>query len=291
MRWLRGILVANLMFVALAGSASAGSPGPTKSLGKAKGIEYRTATFPSVASPAGATVECKADTFAVGGGGLIDGSDGQSRLLSDTPTPLNPDDSSSGWSAIGSSASGRDMRTWAMCHKDPLPYDSLATAFPATPGIQSATIACPSGRLVAGGVINDDSFVLTILESRPIDLPSDADSQPDDAWQFVGENTGASTANPTIFIACSDTADLSYVTKTKQVPQSAMGKPLAKCPNRFAVTSGGFDANSGGTLTGLSPWDSKDRKKVPEDGWQARVYNASIDTLPVTSTAICLRKF
>ncbi|MDX6586402.1 MAG: hypothetical protein QOI31_875 [Solirubrobacterales bacterium] len=269
--------------------AHAGSQGPTKSLGKAKGLEYRTAMFPSVASQAGATVTCKDETFALGGGGFIDGADGLSELIGSSPADLNPDDSANAWQALGTSTTGRDEQTYAICAKEALPFEPGFTSFPGSPGIQTREVGCPSGRLVSGGIFNDDGNPVRVLESTPIDNGSDPDSAPDDGWRLVGENTGGSVSTPIIFIACSETAQLTYVSKDKNMPQGALGKSIAKCPNRYAVTGGGFEAQGVGPASGLSPWDSKDRKKVPEDGWQARVYNASIDTIEVTSTAICLK--
>jgi hypothetical protein len=278
--------------VLLAGAslAHAGSQGPTKSLGKAKGLEYRTATFPSVASQAGATVACKDDTFALGGGGLIDGADGLSALTSSAAVDVNPDDSANSWQALGTSTAGRDEQTYAICSKAALPFAPGFTSFPGSPGIQTREASCPSGRLISGGIFNDDGNPVRILESTPIDTSSDLDSAPDDGWRLVGENNGGSTSTPIIFMMCSESAELTYVSKNKNVPQGALGKSIAKCPNRYAVTGGGFEAQAVGPASGLSPWDSKDRKKVPEDGWQARVYNASIDTVAVTSTAICVKK-
>lgn len=291
MRRLLQISIALLFLAGIAGPAHAGTQGPTKSLGKAKGLEYRGATFPSVFSQAGATVGCKADTFALGGGGVVDGADGLSTLVGSAPADLNKDTSANAWQALGTSMNGRDERTYAICSKEALPFVPGFTSFPATPGEQTQDVGCPSPseRLVSGGVFNDEGNPVKILESRPLDTSADLDSVPDDGWRLIGENTGGSVSNPTILITCSDSAELSYVTKTANVPASALGKPVAKCPNRFAVSGGGFEAGGGGTPSGLTPWDSKDRKKVPEDGWKASVYNASIDTLAVTSTAICLR--
>lgn len=279
-----GILIVMLV---LAGPAMAGTQGPTKSLGKAKGLEYRTATFPQVVSQAGASVDCKPDTFAIGGGGFIDGADGLSSLVTTTPDGV-VGDIAGGWLMQGTSTAGRDAVTYAICAKVGLEFTQGFTSFPGTPGTNTASASCPSGRLVSAGIQNDGSNPVRILGSKPIDGP-DGGSVADDAWQLVGENTGASMSTPTIWLACSETAVLTYASKTKNVPQGALGKPIAKCPNRYAVTGGGFEANAGGTPSGLSPWDSKDRQKTPDDGWKALVYNASIDTLAITSTAICLR--
>ncbi len=270
--------------------AHAGSPGPTKSLGKAKGLEYRTATFPSVVSEAGATVECRNATFALGGGGLIDGADGLSTLIGSAPADLNPNDSANSWQALGTSMNGRDERTYAICSKEAISFVPGFTSFPATPGVETREVGCPSGRLVSGGIFNDDGNPVRILESTPIDSSGDLDSTPDDGWRLVAQNNGGSASTPIIFMVCSETAVLTYVSENKNVPQDALGKAIAKCPNRYAVTGGGYEAQGVGPPTGLTPWDSKDKKKVPEDGWAARVYNASLDTVAVTSTAICLKK-
>ena len=286
-----GIVFALMFLFGLtgAGAASAGTQGPTKSLGKAKGIEYRLATYPSVTSAGGAIVTCKDETFALGGGGLIDGADGLSALISSAPVDLNPDNSANDWQVLGTSAAGRDEQTYAMCSKTALGFVAGPTLFPM--GVQTHTVGCPGGRVVSGGILNDDDNPVRILESTPVDSGADSDSVPDNGWRLVADNTGASNATPIILITCSPTAELTYVSRSKNVPQDALGKAIAKCPNRYAVSGGGFEAGAVGPPTGLIPWDSKDKGKVPEDGWRANVFNGSIGTLAVISTAICLKKF
>ena len=284
-----GAVVFLVSLTAGAGHASAGTQGPTKSLGKAKGLEYRTAKFPDVASLAGATVACKSDTFAWGGGGLIDGGDGLSNLYTTAPPSIDLDGSADAWQALAESSGSRDERTYAICGKNPLSFIGGPTSFPSTPGVQTASAGCtPPDHVVSGGILNDSNPV-RLLESIPIDTGTDVDSTPDDGWQITAENTSGSASNPIIVIGCSPTAKVSYVEKTANVAQDSVGKAAAKCPRRTVATGGGFDALSGGNPSGLVPWDSKDKEKVPEDGWQAHVYNATLDTLQVTSHAICLR--
>jgi hypothetical protein len=60
-------------FLALAAPAAAGTPGPTQSLGKSKGLEYFKAKYASVVTQTAQPVTC-ASGDVTGGGGALAGS-------------------------------------------------------------------------------------------------------------------------------------------------------------------------------------------------------------------------
>jgi hypothetical protein len=57
------------------------------------------------------------------------------------------------------------------------------------------------------------------------------------------------------------------------------------------VVGGGVYVQGAATMARLvasRPWDSKDAKKVPDDGWRGGVVNTSQVPLSMTTHAVCL---
>jgi hypothetical protein len=279
-----GVLAVAAVLV-FASVAHAGSPGQTKKLGKAGGLSYLTAPFPEVASLAGAPVNC-GNRFAVGGGATIAGKDGGSELYSSAPfAPLNGDMSAEGWTGQAVSSGGEDQRTWAFCAKSPIPFANMGSSIPLGPS--TVTVSCLTGHVLSGGIQNDASNLVDLLGSGPVDGP-DADLKSNDAWSFQVMNQSAAASNPAFTVACSPDAKTFNAEGVKNVSDATVGKVLAKCPKGYVVTGMGFFTDDApAMLTGLEPWDSKDKGKTPEDGARIWLYNSGPEVAFYTATAVC----
>ncbi len=91
-------------------------PGPHEEPRQGRGLEYRTATFPQVVSPAGATVDCKPDTFASAAAGSSMAPTASRRSSETTPDDVDGMTFlADGWRMEATSTAGRDARTYAIC--------------------------------------------------------------------------------------------------------------------------------------------------------------------------------
>lgn len=277
------------LFLASAPAAHAGSAAPIKSLGKAGPYKYLTATFPDVASLAGAPVDC-GSRFAVGGGATIAGTNGASELYTTSPfVPLNVDSSADGWAGQAFSSGGERERTYAVCGKKPVPFASMGASVPGSPAPAAITVACPSGHVLSGGFYNDASNRVDLVQSGPVDGP-DLDLLSNDAWTFQVINLNVGTSNPTVSVACSPDAKTFNGEGIKNVSDGTVGKIVAKCPRKYVLTGTGFSTDdASGLLVGLTPWDSKDKDKTPENGSQLRIYNNGGTVAAFTATSVCAR--
>jgi hypothetical protein len=277
-----GIATALLVALALAAPANAGTPGPTVSLGSAKGLEYVKANFPSVVSPAGAPADCDAGDVATGGGASISGP-----ALSGTVVDYHPTTTAGeGWSATATT--GEDPiteTTYAICGAEDVDYSLTPASVPST-GFFEITGECASGSVVSGGLAKDNPE-LPILASEPIDTNSDADSTPDDGWHVTGTNNTGMSEAVTLSMGCTTAYELTYKRKVREVGAGKAKAVKAKCPKRYPVGGGGFSADFPGQLNQTMPWDSRDRKKTPEDGWSTKLFNTTPDEGEITTHAIC----
>ena len=82
----------------------------------------------------------------------------------------------------------------------------------------------------------------------------------------------------------------SYVQHSVQVAPKHSRTARARCPAGTHVLSGGARATEYRflRLQGL-PFDSEDKRKSPDDGWEARVWNRNNSSVGITVSAVCSR--
>jgi hypothetical protein len=96
------------------------------------------------------------------------------------------------------------------------------------------------------------------------------------------------------FLLCQEAA-LQLVSKSSAGPADLQSKTVkVKCPKRKHVVSGGFSWAPGENeaphfVNASVPYDSKDRKRKPDDGWKATFYNAGGGEPNVSVLARCAR--
>ena len=85
-----------------------------------------------------------------------------------------------------------------------------------------------------------------------------------------------------------------YGVKTKTAGGTSQERVRIKCPRRSKVVGGG-----GGGLSNISdeqavnftgPYDSRDRGRVPEDGWAVWVDTLAPDNRGIAAWAVCIKK-
>ena len=282
------VLAASLV---LAPPAGAGIPGPTESLGSAGGFEYLKATFPVDETQAGATVACDEGEGVTGGGGSISGS-GANAALNATYPSTSELFFGEGWIAEGSASSGaRTVTTYAICRGDPIGFsngtgnlDAAGGAFDMTTDAQG-----DSFKQVIFGVQGSGGDV-RILQLRPA---TDGLSWTTTIQNFAGESaqyTEWYVGNPALDPVLRQSDAIT-------VKPGDTGKATARCKGGEAVTAGGLFSALGGEprrdtwATSTRPYDSKDNRKTPDDGWTIKVQNGR-DTgkTKIAAYAVCQEK-
>jgi hypothetical protein len=265
-------------------AAQAATPGPTVSLGKSHGLEYVRAKIKDVVSQAGAPANCDAGDSATGGGGFISGAGINASLSATYPTSL----AGAGWQGEGHTlgASGRTVTSYAICGADEVTYTTHDTVIGQNGALLTSEGPCNVGSHVTGGGVRAQGGNVVIARS----LPDSAQS----GWDilvFNPLNSSSSTVSP--FAGCSDAYELRYRQEAGQVKPATIGKVVARCKGREAVTGGGFKYVGPYEAWDLAtrPWDSRaDNGKTPDDGWSASFYNSLEDApVDVTAFAVCKR--
>jgi hypothetical protein len=254
-----------------AAPASPGVPGPTVSLGSAGGFEYLKATFPVVASQqAGAPVDCDVGDGVIGGGGSISGNGANAALNASYPTGFEGE----GWIAEGSSSSsGRTVTTYAICGPDPFEFSNANGTLEAAGGdLDTSTDSqgCPAEQTLYG--VNGSGGEVRILQLRPATNGL--------LWTSTVQNLADINAEYTVWYSCIEGLDpVLRQSDTVSVKPGDAGKATARCKAGEAVTAGGLFSAVGGQprrdtwATSTRPYDSKDNKKTPDDGWTIKVQN------------------
>jgi hypothetical protein len=148
---------------------------------------------------------------------------------------------------------------------------------------------CPDGTRVVGGGVSSASGEVLIRGSHPSDLPDDADTIPDDAWDGRFTNPGASSG-VIVHAACRAGGQLEHTEREGEgVPIGGSDRIKARCPAQTAAIGGGATASGiGAYVQTARPLDGRDPGKTPEDGWLAKLRNdnqVSVQTL--MTHAIC----
>ena len=272
--------------VAATGPASAGSPGLTDSLGRVGSIEYLKAVQTGVTTQEGPAAECDAEDTATGGGGTINGSPSNSALNRTSPQSLG-----AAWRAEGSTTgiTSRKVTAYAICGPAEIVYGvaggnlSPAGEFGDVIGTSQG---CSEPETAFGGIESFGGDV-RIIETRPIGLTD---------WSNTVQNHAAVQGSYTVWFGCSDAYDVSRRSESTSVKPGEVGKATATCRRDEAVITGGLAMTVGGEpkpdtwATSTRPYDSKDNKKTPDDGWAAKAYNDTDAKARLTAYAVCAAK-
>jgi hypothetical protein len=273
-------LLAALVALIVSAPALAGTATPTTSLGKAGGLDYRTASTAEVDTPTTTPAACEPGEQVLGGGGSIGPRAEKSRLTSSYFASQNT--SGDRWHAEGGSlgGSGKVLRAYAICDLVSNLYVQDSYTLPPGPPSVFEDAQCPAGMPTGGGVKTPG---IDVLMRRLLPLTADR-------WLFLGENTGDADASITVYAVCNETLDLRYrVGDTVLIRPGQSGKATAQCRRGEAVTGGGFDS-AGMWPASSRPWDSGDRRTVPDDGWLTQMHNPGGDgRKSLTPWAICKR--
>ena len=264
----------------------------TASLGSAAGVRYvmGTVQLEESASPTravkGAGASCSRGWKAVGGGlsinarsqqGIKDVYLGQERY----------------WyvAAWQRDAPESRLSTFTVCMRtDQLSSGTTVVSnIPADAPVTEA-VMCTEGSAVSGGLMsNGEPSDFALNASYPID-GGDPDTVPDDGWRSYVDYTGDGSANIHFSVRCLSDTDLSYRGTVTDVAPGATVSARTLCPKGSPVVGGGVYVTGGSHLSHVvasRPWDSKDAKKVPEDGWRGGIVNTSAIELSMTVHAVC----
>jgi hypothetical protein len=269
----------------VAPSAQAGIPGPTVDLGHAGGFEYKKAPFEDVVSQAGAPVLCDSGDTPTGGGGTISGSGKTAALNSSYPNTGPP---GAFWHAEGSTSSTpRTVTTYVICGPADLSYSHSTSPVSAVgnPGdVVPLSDSCDGNEIALGGVRGEGGDV-RILATRVTGGGS--------ALSSTVENFADVSANASQYYACTEAYDPSQRTASVKVPSGKARKATTRCHSDEAVIGGGLTSTSGGEpaistwATWTRPFDSNDKKRTPDDGWQVKLQNDSQGGNKLKVYALC----
>jgi hypothetical protein len=286
------LLTAIATLAAVAPAAAAGA-GP---------LAYRTSTGVLPAhSHDGTLAPCPIGSEVTGGGGAIRGDVGPTSAL----VELSPYDASmppdvpvrDGFLAGAYNGVEVDakVRARAICLRrgtSRLAPATASTNIPAGQVLGSVAAACePGSDPVGGGAAIEGPFggTTTLFTSAPTQV---ADGDPAaDAWSMIArrpldgfERTISAQA------ACLDTGArrIAYRAAGTTLSSGEAGTVTVHCPPGHRVSGGGV---GGGHLSirASIPFDGPDKRRVPDDGWRARVANYVIGQQDAIVTAICLK--
>ena len=243
-----------------------------------------------------ATAKCPADTFVVGGGLSINGSNTATGMHSSYPVQLGKH--RGGWRVVVNSRSAANKRFGAMatCAKKGRytylqgPKEEVAN------GAQDASaIGCDNvGPLVGGGVkLSGSNTFFSVSESRPQDSALDVDTVPDDTWRAVASNSSGRPQTVRAFAICdrSMAADFYvYEDELDTVPDVNQGTLAAGCQTGTEVTAGGATTSSASLNVELADSHSYDNgggNEAPDDGWFVGVNNESGGPVTMYAYSIC----
>ena len=263
--------------------AFAGTPGPSVSLGKSKGIEYFKGTYPDVVTQTSQPVMCDTggggEVEVTGGGGSISGPAETSTLFESYPLPQEA------WQVEGASTAGvQKMTGFAICGPVDLVYVINQTSI-GTNTNTFATAVCPDPIGGGGGATGSG---LRLNMSQPQLPPSTA------GWATHMVNSTGSDSLFDYYGICG-TYDVKFRRASTKIDDGETGSVTATCKARETLLGGGFAGVKNEVigyqvdLLATKPVDSKDdAKKVPDDGWQVKAASmAGLNNLELTAIATC----
>jgi len=283
-RWTALAAVVAFAVLGWPGGATAGSAGPTVSLGKAKGLHYFKAKFEQVVSQVAQPAQC-GDANPTGGGGAISGPTADAFLHESYPLPGN------GWQAEGSTTgAARTLTAFAVCGGADLDYTANQSAFPENTTLHATGTCGPSLEPIGGGASATGPGI-QFIASRPQRPPSTP------GWASSASNTTMDDTLLDAHAVCSDDYTVKYrQSDPVRLAAGDSAKAIAKCKPDEAVMGGGFMGVKGEVIgyrtpvLATKPWDSKDdAKKVPDDGWLAKAGNLQDFRVNLVAHAVCKR--
>jgi hypothetical protein len=272
-----------LAFGVAAGPALAGTPGPSVSLGKSKGIEYFKGTYQDVVTQTNQPVECDisggGEVEVTGGGGSISGPAETSTLFESQPLPQEA------WQVEGASTAGvQRMTGYAICGPVDLVYAINQT--PITTNSSTYVLAtCPDPIGGGGGATGAGLRLNMTQPALPPSTPG---------WSSQMVNTTGSDSLFDYYGICG-TYDVKFRRAVTKIDDGESGSVIASCKGSETLLGGGFAGIKNDAvgyhidLLATRPVDSKDdKKKVPDDGWQVKAANiAGLNNLELTAIATC----
>ncbi len=271
-----------------AAPASAGTQGPTVSLGKSGGLEYLKAKYEQVVTQAGPHADCTGDDVAAGGGGAVSGRPSSAHLNSTWVTNASGD----GWTTEATSHldGPRTVSSYAICGKDPVFWESNGPS--QVPGGTKLGLGadCPNAAqdVTAGG---------SSAEGGDIELLANLSFGQAFDWDTIHRNDGLTDALVEQWVGCSSDLKTSVEEDAVKVSPGKAGKLKVLCERKRVVTGGGFNfakqfgfEPDGVHLNASQPIDDKsDKNKVPDDGWLVKAYNGAETKETLRAQAICAK--
>lgn len=272
-------VLTGVLFLALAAS----SPAATVTLGKAGELKYVQAqtSVPATASTrasAHAEARCGAPMWKATGGGAALPGDVAASFLSQVGVGGREVDGGA-WHVLQPE---RQLSVYGICSKSKAVKSSahIENFLPA-PSTLGASVSCAAGHVLGGGAvapISDSYFDTTISTDGP-----DADSIPDDGWRTLDTLLDGGGALLIVQDVCRTGPAPKYRGETEQVASGDQRTLRARC-NGGHVMGGGVSVTGPADEAHIAvsrPIDGGDADLVPDDGWQATVFNDG----PVTETA------
>ena len=294
------LFVASLVVLALPQAGTAGTPVDPNThdtiLGTTGGIRYATDSAVYEASNNNfidVEAGCGGPHWHLfGGGSLASGGVAKSFDEADRPddyldADTNLDD---GWlaDAIGTPPAKLHAYTACMKHAATYPFQDLPND---SSGNRTASIACPGTQRVTQGSMFIATVNSWITSSYPYDGP-DKDTIPDDGWRGSVFDTLGGIGGFSDYAICSKGLKLHYFkSPPTKVKVKSAGTVKVPCTPDQHVVGGGerlTGTQSTGRLIGSFPYDGPDKGKIPDDGWQTKVYNLGGGPKQLTGFAICI---
>ncbi len=294
------LFVASLLVLALPQAGTAGTPVDPNLhdtvLGTIGGIRYATdsaAYDPTNSNFIDVEAGCGGPNWHLFGGGSF-AAGGVARSFDEADRPddyldadTNLDD---GWlaNAIGTPPAKLRAYTTCMKHAASYPFQNVANG---SSGDRTASIACPGTQRVTQGSMFIATSGSWITSCYPFDGP-DKDTIPDDGWRGSVFDTLGGIGGFSDYAVCSTGLKLHYVkSSATKVKVKSAGTVRVPCAADQHVVGGGerlTGTQSTGRLIGSFPYDGPDKDKIPDDGWQAKVYNVGGGPKMLTGWAICV---
>ena len=285
------VTVAALALAVFAPAADAAKP---KVLGKAGGLTYVKDTE-KVAGSSGssqvAEARCPEGMVSISGGSSISGPPADSFLSGFSKV------SDRQWFIEGWHLAFEEEKlvSYGICTKKggKLVDASAPKTAPAGPAAVNATADCPDGYATGGGArLVGSATEWSVNSSFPVDDATDGDQVPDDGWRTYALHLAPADETTMIADVFCFTAGETPEYVSKEVESSIPTQTVkAKCKGDDVVMGGGAfvtgdveDAH----LVKTVPYDSKDKGKLPEDGWSVTFSNDDLLTEQTfRATAIC----